>query len=72
MKRSLLLGLFFICTALFSVFLAIEKVDRGKEDIVIVQEVLAGDPEAAAGVTLRIPSHWDGHQIGRASCRERV
>ena len=33
-KRSLLLGLFFICTALFSVFLAIEKVDRGKEDIV--------------------------------------
>ncbi len=63
MKRSLLLGLFFICTALFSVFLAIEKVDRGKEDIVIVQEVLAGDPEAAAGVTLRIPSHWDGHLL---------
>ena len=35
--------------------------DRGKEDIVIVQEVLAGDPEAAAGVTS------DSLSLGRTS-----
>ncbi len=61
MKKSLFLGLILICAAMLSVPLAVERVNEGKEQIVITQEVLSGDPEAAAGVTLRIPSRWDGH-----------
>lgn len=36
-------------------------VNKGKEQIIITEEVLAGNPSAAAGVTLRTASHWDNH-----------
>lgn len=60
MKKALFLGLILISAAMLSIPLAVKRVNGGKEKIVITQEVLSGDPEAAAGVTLRIPSHWDG------------
>lgn len=63
MKKSMFLGLILMGAALFSIPLAMGKVNGGKEDIVITQEVLAGDPAAAAGVTLRIPSHWEGRLL---------
>lgn len=63
MKRSLFVSLLCMGLALFSVPLAWMKVDEEKENVVISQEVLSGDPTAAQGVSLRIASHWDGHLL---------
>lgn len=58
MKKSLLFSLFFIILAVFSLPAALITVDSGKERILINEEVLSGDPAEAAGITLKIPSHW--------------
>lgn len=63
MKRSLFLGLILISAAMLSIPFAAGRVNGAKEDIVITQEVLSGDPQAAAGVALRIPSQWDSRLL---------
>lgn len=62
MKKSLLLSLFVMGLAVFSLPAALIAVDSGKERIQISEEVLSGNPAEAAGVTLKIPSHW-GKQV---------
>lgn len=62
MKKSLLFSLFIMVLAVFSLPAALITVDSGKERILISEEVLAGDPAEAAGITLKIPSHW-GRQL---------
>lgn len=59
MKKSLVLYSILIGIALLSFPAALVMVDSGKERIVITEEVLSGDPEAAAGVILKIPVHYD-------------
>lgn len=62
MKKSLLLSLFVMGLAVFSLPAALIAVDSGKERIQISEEVLSGNPAEAAGVTLKIHSHW-GKQL---------
>lgn len=62
MKKSLLLSLLVMGLAVFSLPAALIVVDSGKERIQISEEVLSGNPAEAAGVTLKIPSHW-GKQL---------
>ncbi len=62
MKKSLLLSLFVMGLTVFSLPAALIAVDSGKEKIHISEEVLSGNPAEAAGVTLKIPSHW-GKQL---------
>ena len=59
MKKSMLV--FCCCMGLVLLWLPFiwREISRGKEDIRITQEILAGDPEAARGVTLGVASHWD-------------
>ena len=59
MKKSLLLSLFVMGLAVFSLPVALIAVDSGKERILISEEILSGNPAEAAGVTLKIPSHWE-------------
>lgn len=63
MKKSLVL--FFILAGLALLFLpaALIVADHGREDVTITQEVLSGNPDAAAGITLTTASHWDGHLL---------
>lgn len=63
MKKSLLLSLFVMGLAVFSLPAALIAVDSGKERIQISEEVLSGNPAEAAGVTLKIPSHWGKHLL---------
>lgn len=59
MKKTLLLSLFVIGLAVFSLPAALITVNAGKEKILISEEVLSGNPAEAAGITLKMPSHWD-------------
>lgn len=63
MKKSLLLSLLVMGLAVFSLPAALIAVDSGKERIQISEEVLSGNPAEAAGVTLKIPSHWGKHLL---------
>lgn len=63
MKKSLLLSLFVMGLAVFSLPAALIAVDSGKERIQISEEVLSGNPAEAVGVTLKIPSHWGKHLL---------
>lgn len=63
MKRSLWISMLCMGLALFALPLAWRAVDREKEEVVILEEVLSGDPAAVSGVSLRIASHWDGHLL---------
>lgn len=59
MKKTLLLSLFVTGLAAFSLPVALIVVNGGKEKILISEEVLSGNPAEAAGITLKMPSHWD-------------
>lgn len=63
MRRSLVVSLICVGLALVSIPLAWMRVEDEKEDVVITEEALSGDPAAARGVSLRIASHWDGHLL---------
>lgn len=58
MKKSLCLALVLMGAALFSVPLAFAWVDSGRENILITEEILYGNPAEASGIILKIPSHW--------------
>lgn len=58
MKKSLILSLLLAGLGVCSLPGAFALADSGKERIVIREEVLSGDPAKAAGIVLRIPSHW--------------
>ncbi len=63
MRKSMFLACVLMGAALFFLLFAIGKVNGGKGDILITEEVLCGDPEEAAGIVLRMQSHWDGHLL---------
>lgn len=63
MRKSMFLACVLMGAALFFLPFAIGKVNGGKGDIRITEEVLCGDPEEAAGIVLRMPSHWGGHLL---------
>lgn len=58
MKKNLWLAIIFISVALFSLPFALGIVDSQRERVVITEEVISGDPEAAEGVTLQFLTHW--------------
>ena len=58
MKKSLLVSLFILGLTILSLPAALFMVDSEKEKILINEEVLSGNPAEAAGITLKIPSHW--------------
>lgn len=62
MKKSLILSLFMMSLAVFSLPAALILADSGKEKILISEEILSGNPAEAEGIVLRIPSHW-GRQL---------
>ena len=62
MKNSLLVSLFILGLTILSLPAALFMVNREKEKILINEEVLLGNPAEAAGITLKIPSHW-GRQL---------
>lgn len=63
MKKRL--TLFFVVVGLMVFLLpaAFIVVDEKKEQVIITQEILSGDPGAASGVTLAIASHWHRHLL---------
>lgn len=63
MKKSLCFALIFMALWSFSLPLAIGWVDRGKEEIAVVEEVLFGDPAVAEGITFHTASCWEGHLL---------
>lgn len=63
MKRSLWVTFFCMGLALLALPAAWWRINQEKDKIVITEEVLSGNPAAAAGFTLRIASHWDGHLL---------
>lgn len=63
MKKSLILFFVLAALALFSLPVALLLAQSQKENITVTEEVLSGNPDAAAGVTLVMPSHWDGHLL---------
>lgn len=66
MKKSLFLILVLAGLSLLSLPLAVAVIGAGEDRIVIAQEVISGDKEAAAGVTLTLKSHWDGRLLWEA------
>ena len=63
MKKSLIIAFIFTISALISIPFALLKVNAGKNKITITEEVLRGDPAIAAGITLRVRSHWNRHLL---------
>lgn len=63
MKKSLLLSLFITGLAVFSLPAALVLADNGKEKILINEEVLSGNPAQAAGIILKISSHWENRLL---------
>lgn len=63
MKKNLTVFFILTVSALLSLSIAFILAQNQKEDIVVTQEVLSGNPEAAAGITLVMPTHWDGHLL---------
>lgn len=63
MKRSLFVSVICMGLALLVIPFVWKRVNEEKEDVVIYQEVLSGDPSAAEGVSLRIASQWEGHLL---------
>lgn len=63
MKKSLILSLFVMSLAVFSLPAALILADSGKEKILISEEILSGNPAEAEGIVLRIPSHWGGRLL---------
>lgn len=58
MKKCLWLLTILILAALLSLPFAFLKVDSQRESVVITEEVIAGDPKAAEGVTVEFLTHW--------------
>lgn len=63
MKKSLFLTCILMGAAVISFVFALIWVNSGKEEILIIEEVLYGDPSEAAGLTLKIPIHWRGRLL---------
>lgn len=61
MKKLVWAAFVMMALSLASLPLAAAEVNRGKNEIMITEKVLFGDPAAAAGITLEIMSHWDNH-----------
>jgi len=61
MKKSIWVAFGVMGLSLIVLLLAVVKVNSGKGEIVITEEVLSGEPSAAAGITLETASHWDNH-----------
>ena len=63
MKKSLITAFIFTILALISLPFALLKINAGKNQITITQEILRGDPAAAAGITLQVRAHWNRHLL---------
>lgn len=63
MKKTLIS--FFVAAGLIIFLLpaAFIAVEGKKDQVIITQEVLFGDPGAASGITLAIASHWNRHLL---------
>lgn len=58
MRKRLILSLLLAGLGVCSLPGALLLADGGKESILIREEVLSGDPAEAAGIVLKLPSHW--------------
>lgn len=54
--------------ALVAIPLAWMRVDGEKEDVIVREETLSGDPEAASGIAVQVSSHWDRHLLWDTKC----
>lgn len=61
MKKSLVTAGCFFLLAVAALPVAACYVDKGKNAIVITQEVVTGDPEAASGIILQMENTWNNH-----------
>lgn len=61
MKKSLITAGCFFLLAAISLPVSVCYVNQGKEEIVITQEVIEGDPEAASGIVLQMENTWNNH-----------
>ena len=63
MRKSVIISFLTMGLVLFALPFGIGKINEGKENVMIVQEVLSGNPDAAEGVSLKMASHWEGHLL---------
>lgn len=63
MKKSVCIWLILVLVAVISLPVAFASVDSQREGVVITEEVLSGNPEAAEGVTLQFLTRWDAHAL---------
>ncbi len=63
MKRNVYLMLLLLAGAVAVFFIAACLTGREKENVVIVQETVYGDPEAAKGLTLEWKTQWAGQLL---------
>lgn len=59
MKKSLITAGCFFLLAVIALPVSAYYVDQGKNAIVITQEVIEGDPEAASGIVLQMENTWN-------------
>ena len=63
MKRALFTAVVLFLLASFFLGAAWAAVDGQKEEILITEHTLEGDPEKAAGLTVRMVSQWQDHLV---------
>lgn len=63
MKRALVLAALLLLAAPVAFMAAVRQVDSRKENIVITESTLYGNPEAAAGLRLKMAFQWDGRLL---------
>lgn len=61
MKKSLIIAGCFFLLAVITLPVSAYYVNQGKSAVVITQEVIEGNPEAASGIVLQMENTWDNH-----------
>ncbi len=63
MKKSLCIFVIIFAAALAGFLFAFHQIDSERENVVITEEVISGDPVWAQGMTLEFLSHWSSHAL---------
>lgn len=63
MKKGLIIAGICLAAMLVALPVACISVNAGKEKIMVTEEVIEGNPEAAEGIKLNMATHWKGHLL---------